>query len=168
MLFYLMPRSLPYVGPLLNLNSNESRWKQKYDTLKWLDDQPPLFVVFLCFRSMGSFGEDQVKEIAHALEHAGHQFLLSLCQSSPTGRISSPSDYDDHTGVLPKGRTIGIGKVIGWAPQVAILAHPSVRGFVSHCGWNSTLESLWQGVPISTWPLYAKQLLNVFQLVKEL
>ncbi|KAM5580180.1 putative UDP-glucose flavonoid 3-O-glucosyltransferase 3 [Rosa sericea] len=164
------------VGPLLNLNSNESHVdsdeaKQKYDILKWLDDQPPLSVVFLCFGSMGSFGEDQVKEIAHALEHAGHQFLWSLRRPPPTGRIAFPSDYDDHTGVLPKGfldRTVGIGKVIGWAPQVAVLAHPSVGGFVSHCGWNSTLESVWHGVPVATWPLYAEQQLNAFQLVKEL
>ncbi|PRQ52253.1 putative UDP-glucose flavonoid 3-O-glucosyltransferase 3 [Rosa chinensis] len=164
------------VGPLLNLNTNESsvdsdEAKQKSDILKWLDDQPPLSVVFLCFGSMGSFGEDQVKEIAHALEQAGHRFLWSLRRPPPTGKIAFPSDYDDHTGVLPKGfldRTVGIGKVIGWAPQVAVLAHPSVGGFVSHCGWNSTLESLWHGVPVATWPLYAEQQLNAFQLVEEL
>ena len=62
--------------------------------------------------------------------------------------------------VLPKGfldRTVGIGKVIGWAPQVAILSHPAIGGFVSHCGWNSILESLWFGVSIAAWPLYVEQ-----------
>ncbi|KAK9924228.1 hypothetical protein M0R45_032609 [Rubus argutus] len=164
------------VGPLLNLNNDKNsvgldEAKQKSDILKWLDDQPPLSVVFLCFGSMGSFGEDQVKEIAQALENVGHRFLWSLRRPPPEGKIGFPSDYDDHRGVFPEGfldRTVGTGKVIGWAPQNAILAHPSVGGFVSHCGWNSTLESLWHGVPVATWPLYAEQQLNAFELVKEL
>ncbi|KAM5551003.1 UDP-glucose flavonoid 3-O-glucosyltransferase 6 [Rosa sericea] len=163
------------VGPILNVKSNDNqvsseKSKQKSDILKWLDDQPPLSVVFLCFGSMGCFGEDQVKEIAHGLEQAGFRFLWSLRQP-PTSKIGFPSDYADYSTILPEGfldRTAEIGKVIGWAPQVAILAHPAVGGFVSHCGWNSTLESIWYGVPIATWPFYAEQQVNAFELVKEL
>jgi len=51
---------------------------------------------------------------------------------------------------------------------VTILAHKAIGGFVSHCGWNSILESLWHGVPIATWPLYAEQQMNAFEMVKEL
>ncbi|KAF5779015.1 putative anthocyanidin 3-O-glucosyltransferase [Helianthus annuus] len=51
---------------------------------------------------------------------------------------------------------------------MTVLSHPSVGGYVSHCGWNSTLESIWCGVPVAAWPLYAEQQLNVFQLVEEL
>lgn len=77
----------------------------------------------------------------------------------------------DYNQVLPDGfldRTAGKGKVVGWLPQAAVLGHVAVGGFVSHCGWNSILEGIWHGVPIATWPLYAEQQLDAYQLVKEL
>ncbi|MBA0576358.1 hypothetical protein Golob_024163 [Gossypium lobatum] len=160
------------VGPILNLES-ESEVHQSSDIMKWLDEQPPSSVVFLCFGSWGSFNGDQVKEIAFALEQSGHRFLWSLRQPPhpSKGPRASPTDYDDASEVLPEGfldRTRGIGKIIGWAPQVAILGHPATGGFVSHCGWNSTLESIRFGVPIAAWPIYAEQQLNAFELVMEL
>ncbi|PON98229.1 UDP-glucuronosyl/UDP-glucosyltransferase [Trema orientale] len=124
--------SLYLVGPVLNSSDGGGQilhGDQFSDIITWLDDQPPLSVVFLCFGSMGYFREDQVKEIACALEQR---------------------------------------RVVGWAPQVDILAHRAIGGFVSHCGWNSVLESVWFGVPTATWPVYAEQHLNAFELVKEL
>ncbi|KAL5808352.1 hypothetical protein ACOSQ3_029043 [Xanthoceras sorbifolium] len=163
------------VGPILNLNGNNYDVVKKTEIMEWLDDQPPSSVVFLCFGSMGSFSGDQVKEIAYALEHCGHRFLWSIRQSPPKDKdketILIPSDYVNLTDVLPEGfldRTVGIGKVIGWAPQVAVLGHEAIGGFVSHCGWNSTLESLWFGVPMATWPMYAEQQFNAFEMVREL
>ncbi|KAJ4828994.1 hypothetical protein Tsubulata_931724 [Turnera subulata] len=164
------------VGPILNLkgngqdglNNNSSKFKE---IMQWLDDQPPSSVVFLCFGSMGSFDVEQVKEIASALENSGHRFLWSLRKPPPKGKMESPTDYSDPRDALPDGfldRTADVGRVIGWAPQVDVLAHPSVGGFVSHCGWNSTLESIRCGVPIAAWPIYAEQQLNAFHLVVEL
>ncbi|XVF71132.1 hypothetical protein PTKIN_Ptkin12aG0011300 [Pterospermum kingtungense] len=159
------------VGPILNLESATGVRENSNTILEWLDEQPPASVVFLCFGSRGSFGVDQVREIACALEQSGHRFLWSLRQPpSPTKgcALSSPTDYDNVENVLPKGfldRTAMIGKIIGWAPQVAILGHPAIGGFMSHCGWNSILESIWFGVPIATWPLHAEQQLNAFELV---
>ncbi|KAK2994916.1 hypothetical protein RJ640_012109 [Escallonia rubra] len=156
------------VGPILDINSDK---RADDAVLDWLDDQPKLSVVFLCFGSRGSFDGDQVKEIAYALERSGHRFLWSLRRPQPKGKMGSPSEYSDFNEVLPEGfseRTAGVGKVIGWAPQVAVLSHPAVGGFVSHCGWNSTLESVWCGVPVAAWPLYAEQQMNAFELVREL
>ncbi|XP_059653395.1 anthocyanidin 3-O-glucosyltransferase 2-like [Cornus florida] len=158
------------VGPILNLKSGE-RSHQSDAIMSWLDDQPPSSVVFLCFGSLGSFSKEQVKEIADALECSGYRFLWALRQPKPKGKVEIPKEYEDPQEVLPEGfleRMAGMGKVIGWAPQVAVLSHPAVGGFVSHCGWNSTLESVWCGVPMAAWPLYAEQQMNAFEMVREL
>ncbi|KAL3753175.1 hypothetical protein ACJRO7_000558 [Eucalyptus globulus] len=156
------------VGPILNI-TDES--KKGFEILDWLDQQPDASVVFLCFGSGGCFEEHQAKEIAYALERSRYRFLWSLRQPPAKGKLEAPRDYADPAEVLPKGflnRTAGVGRVIGWAPQVAILAHPAIGGFVSHCGWNSALESIWFGMPVAAWPQYAEQHFNAFHLVVEL
>nr|QNV69592.1 glycosyltransferase [Mentha x piperita] len=148
----------------------EENRRKREEIIQWLDKQPDLSVVFLCFGTNGSFEGDQVKEIAAALEKSGVQFLWSLRKPPPKESMEFPGEYESPEQVLPEGflqRTAGVGKVIGWAPQVAVLSHPSVGGFVSHCGWNSTLESVWCGVPIAAWPLDAEQQVNAFLLVKD-
>ncbi|OIW06107.1 hypothetical protein TanjilG_29863 [Lupinus angustifolius] len=158
------------VGPILKINDDND-----VVIVKWLDDQPHSSVIFLCFGSMGSVHEDQVREIARALEDSGARFIWSLRKSPPKGltNMAQPTEYapQELIDVLPYGfldRTAETGRVIGWAPQAQILAHQATAGFVSHCGWNSTLESIYFGVPIATWPLHAEQQINAFQLVREL
>ncbi|XP_060187119.1 anthocyanidin 3-O-glucosyltransferase 2-like [Lycium barbarum] len=169
----LVPKIYP-VGPVVNFKEGGHGRNSESETesiIKWLDDQPESSVVFLCFGSMGSFDAEQIEEIAVALECSGHRFLWSLRRPPPKGKMELPSNYEDFQEVLPEGfieRTNGVGKVIGWAPQVAVLSHPAVGGFVSHCGWNSVLESLCFGVPIGAWPQYAEQQMNAFELVKQL
>ncbi|CAI0542152.1 unnamed protein product [Linum tenue] len=171
------PKVYP-VGPILNLKSGDTSFESSGfedgkddETIEWLDQQPESSVVFLCFGSMGAFRGEQVREIASALEGSGHRFLWSLRRPGEGGPWASPTDYEDVREVLPEGfldRTAEVGRVMGWVPQAAVLAHKSIGGFVSHCGWNSTLESVWFGVPMATWPMYAEQQFNAFLLVEEL
>ncbi|XP_031125064.1 anthocyanidin 3-O-glucosyltransferase 2-like [Ipomoea triloba] len=165
------PNSPPVypVGPILNL-AGPGAGEGSKQILEWLDDQPEGSVVFLCFGSGGYFPEEQVKEIAIALERSGQRFLWALRRMPEKGSLI-PGEYIDPREVLPDGfleRTQGVGKVIGWAPQAAILSHPGVGGFVSHCGWNSTLESIWFGKPMAAWPIAAEQQANAFEIVKEI
>ncbi|CAN6834740.1 unnamed protein product [Brassica oleracea var. botrytis] len=131
--------------------------------MTWLDEQPESSVVFLCFGSLMNLPATQIKEIAQALEIVGCKFLWSI--------RTDPKDYPSLSEILPDGflnRVSGLGFVCGWAPQVEIMAHKAIGGFLSHCGWNSILESLRFGVPIATWPMFAEQQLNAFTMVKEL
>ncbi|KAJ8543402.1 hypothetical protein K7X08_005925 [Anisodus acutangulus] len=155
------------VGFLNNLEGLKSKGNSKpedEEIMKWLDQQPPSSVLFLCFGSAGSFEPPQLIEMAIALERSGVRFLWSIRRPVD----AEPTKFED---ILPEGfleRTNNRGMVCGWAPQVDILAHEATGAFVSHCGWNSTIESVWHGVPIVTWPLYAEQHINAFQLVRDL
>ncbi|XP_011100450.1 anthocyanidin 3-O-glucosyltransferase 2-like [Sesamum indicum] len=160
------------VGPILQQDGDQTDWEKQNnkEIFEWLDRQPDSSVVFICFGIQGFLGGDQVKEIALALENSGHRFLWSLRKPPPKEKIEFPGEYENPEEVLPQGfldRTVGIGKVIGWAPQMAVLSHSAVGGFVSHGGWNSMLESVWYGVPMALWPLGAEQQANAFLLVKE-
>lgn len=160
------------IGPILDLDG-PAQWQDpdRYESVvKWLDDQPASSVVLLCFGSMGSLSGPQVREIAFGLERAGCRFLWAL-REPPKSNMYLPSDPANVDDILPDGfleRTRTLGLVCGWVPQVKILAHQAIGGFISHCGWNSILESLWYGVPIATWPIYAEQQMNAFEMVKEL
>ncbi|CAL4981921.1 unnamed protein product [Urochloa decumbens] len=146
--------------------------------LAWLDEQPEASVVFLCFGSLGRFSADQTREIAVGLEASGHRFLW-VVRAPPLGdgssaekRFQKKLSEPDLDVLLPDGflaRTIHMGLAVkSWAPQRDVLAHRSVGGFVTHCGWNSVLEAVTAGVPMLGLPLHAEQRMNVVVLEKEL
>jgi hypothetical protein len=133
--------------------------------LSWLDSQPSQSVVFLCFGSMGRFPKAQLNEIAIGLEKSEQRFLWVVRSDVDSEKLS----LDE---LLPEGfleRTKEKGMVVrNWAPQGAILRHNSVGGFVTHCGWNSVLEAVCEGVPMIAWPMYAEQRLNRLIMVEEM
>ncbi|KAF8669514.1 hypothetical protein HU200_051317 [Digitaria exilis] len=156
------------IGPVLDLGAVKGDASSNNEPcVRWLDAQPRASVVFLCFGSLGWSDAAKAREVATGLERSGHRFLWAL-RGPPVAGSRHPTDADLDE-LLPEGfleRTKGRGMVWPtWAPQKAVLAHPAVGGFVTHCGWNSTLESLWHGVPLAPWPLYAEQHLNAFELV---
>nr|XP_043632150.1 UDP-glycosyltransferase 88B1-like [Erigeron canadensis] len=160
------------IGPLIaggnQVDPNEN------ECLRWLNSQPAKSVVFLCFGSMGVFKKPQLKEMAIGLEKSRLRFLWVVRNPPPEDeneRTSSAKDFSLED-ILPQGflaRTVDKGLVVkNWAPQPAILSHDSVGGFVSHCGWNSSLEAVVAGVPMVAWPLYAEQKMNKVYLVQEI
>ncbi|PON96950.1 UDP-glucuronosyl/UDP-glucosyltransferase [Trema orientale] len=156
------------IGPLTVTKEGKGVVRPK--TLTWLDSQPSRSVVFLCFGSLGSFSAEQLREIAVGLERSGQRFLWVV--RSPVSVATSGLPDPDLDSLLPAGfleRTSERGLVVkNWAPQVEVLSHDSVGGFVTHCGWNSVLEAVCAGVPMVAWPLYAEQRFNRVVLVEEL
>ncbi|WVZ56873.1 hypothetical protein U9M48_007344 [Paspalum notatum var. saurae] len=135
---------------------------ERHECLAWLDAQPEKSVVFLCFGSRGTHPAEQLREIAVGLDRSGHRFLWALRR--PAGTATATDDLKDLGMLFPEGfleRTKDRGLIVwSWAPQVEVLRHASTGAFVTHCGWNSTLEAITEGVPMLCWPLYAEQLMN--------
>ncbi|CAM0882835.1 unnamed protein product [Alopecurus aequalis] len=152
-----------WVGPLVK--SEEVVDKRGKECLAWLEKQPKASVMFLCFGSMGRFSAEQIKEMAAGLEMSGQRFLWVL--RSPPGGDEQELDALLPNSFLDRSKDRGL-VVMSWAPQREVLAHSSVGGFVTHCGWNSVLEAVMSGVPMLAWPLYAEQRMNRVFLVEEL
>ncbi|KAF8692269.1 hypothetical protein HU200_039876 [Digitaria exilis] len=160
------------VGPLVSPGSGGG--EEEHGCLRWMDAQPDRSVVFLCFGSMGAFPNTQLGAIAAGLENSGERFLWVIRSSSiaPPGAGEPRDGGGDLDAVLPVGfreRTEGRGLVLRqWAPQPAVLRHRAAGAFVTHCGWNSTLEGVAAGLPLLCWPLYAEQRMNRVRIVEDM
>ena len=164
------------VGPMVSSGDSGSGEKKRHECLAWLDAQPESSVVFLCFGSMGTFPKKQLEEIAVGLEKSGQRFLWVV--QTPRGDFGGPDMLagapaePDLAALLPEGfleRTGGRGLVArSWAPQADVLRHRATGAFVTHCGWNSTLEAIVSGLPMVCWPLYAEQRQNKVFVVEEM
>ncbi|XP_078165353.1 anthocyanidin 5,3-O-glucosyltransferase-like [Carex rostrata] len=161
-------RSIPpiyCIGPLI---AGQAKKEEQHPCLSWLNNaQPNKSVVFLCFGSVASFSIEQLKEIAIGLKNCGQRFLW-VVQSPPNpDPATDPLDILLPEGFLDRTRERGL-IVKQWLPQVEVLKHEAIGGFVSHCGWNSTLEAVSFGVPMICWPLHSEQKMNKLFLVDEM
>ncbi|KAL8127629.1 soyasapogenol B glucuronide galactosyltransferase-like [Apium graveolens] len=154
-IFHVGPTSLTQSSSNDKANRVHKTVIAETECLSWLNKKAPNSVIYVCFGSACKFPDTQLMEIACALESCGYDFIWAVLGKDDEKDEDMikwiPSDFNQNVIKTKRGLIIK-----GWAPQVLILDHPSVGGFLSHCGGNSVIESVSCGVPIATWPLYAE------------
>ncbi|KAJ0558460.1 putative UDP-glucuronosyl/UDP-glucosyltransferase [Helianthus annuus] len=132
--------------------SSSSLLEQDQTIFPWLDQQPTKSVVYISFGSLSQVEEKEFLEIAHGLVYSKQTFLW----------VVRPEFVKGSTWVelLPDGFPGERGRVVEWAPQQEVLAHEATGAFWTHSGWNSTLESVCEGVPMICSSVLADQALN--------
>ena len=151
------------IGPvsLCNENSiekyNRGDRASKSNCLNWLDSMIPKSVVYICHGSLCRMIPSQLIQIGQCLESSTRPFIWVI-----KNRGENCSELEKWLSEEEFERKIeGRGLIIrGWAPQLLILSHWSIGGFLTHCGWNSMIEGIGSGVPMITWPQFAEQFLN--------
>ncbi|CAN1307587.1 Gallate 1-beta-glucosyltransferase 84A23 [Linum perenne] len=149
------------IGPIYNCatthqtNIGGDLMDAENDCIEWLNGKEASKVVYVSMGTVVSLQPDQRDELAHGLINSGLPFLWVVRPN----REEEESDF-----VLPDGLGVN-GKVVRWAPQREVLAHQAVGCFVTHCGWNSTLEVIAAGKPVVACPIFADQVTNAKFLV---
>lgn len=124
--------------------------------LEWLDSQKPRSVIYACLGSLCRLEPSQLIELGLGLEASKKPFIWVAKTGEKASELEAwfvKEKFEERI----KGRGMLIK---GWAPQVLILSHPAIGGFLTHCGWNSTIEGVCAGVPMITWPLFSEQFFN--------
>ncbi|XP_030934251.1 anthocyanidin 3-O-glucosyltransferase 5-like [Quercus lobata] len=170
----VLKRPVYPVGPIVTQSGNSSKSGLLFD---WLNKQSNDSVVYVSFGSGATLSHEQMTELAFGLELSQQRFVWVVrAPTKESGNKTylkgrSGDENHDQFGYLPNGfmsRIQNVGFVISdWVSQVDILSHPSIGAFISHCGWNSTLESILMGVPIIAFPLFAEQKMNATMLTEE-
>lgn len=150
------------IGPVSLCNKDELDKSQRgnkssidgHECLKWLDSKEPSSVLYICLGSLATLATSQLIELGLALEKSSHPFIWVVRDSSDDFKKWILEEKFEEK-VKERGLMIR-----GWAPQVLILSHPSVGGFLTHCGWNSTMEGISYGLPMLTWPVLGEQFSN--------
>lgn len=148
---HLKTRLSGEISPASSGSSN-GLWEVNRSCLAWLDDHPPKSVIYVSFGSVVVIGDDQFREFWHGLVNSGKRFLWVMRPNSLAGKDGVPADLKEKTNER--------GYIVDWAPQEEVLAHKAIGAFLTHSGWNSTLESIVAGVPMICWPQFADQQTN--------
>lgn len=164
-----LQQELPYpvllVGPVLpsafmdgndltDKSTGASLLQEKSDCIKWLDSKQKQSVLYISFGSLFKPSIAELEGLALGIKARKQSYLWVIRPSA---------SFEDVSEILPKGfveETRDFGLIIPWAPQVQVLSHPAVGAFLTHCGWNSTLESLSMGMPMISYPILLDQPTN--------
>ncbi|XLU34345.1 hypothetical protein S245_070411, partial [Arachis hypogaea] len=136
-------------------SSSFSLWTPDTSCISWLDTKEPKSVVYVSFGSIASITEAEFLELAWGLAHSNHPFLWVVRPGLVRG--------SEWLELLPDGfmeSLGGRGCIVKWAPQEKVLGHEAIGAFWTHCGWNSTLESVCEGVPMICMPCFGDQKVN--------
>ncbi|MED6149110.1 hypothetical protein PIB30_059340 [Stylosanthes scabra] len=172
------------IGPLIREAKRQNCDDENRNyVIDWLDKQEEESVIYVSLGSGYTMSHEQIKEMALGLELGGKKFVWSLRPPSTKAGYGNylTAGEDTESNGIPKSQASvrafpdefykiqnqGL-VVMDWAPQLEILKHSSIGGFLSHCGWNSILESVSSGVPIVGWPLFADQLMSAELMAKEI
>ncbi|CAI0413353.1 unnamed protein product [Linum tenue] len=141
------------------------------EVIEWLDCKPAGSVLYVSFGSEVGPTIEEYSELAEALEASNRPFIWTIQLGSGPFGSKFNSDENPEQGFYPHGLQERVGKkrgliIHGWAPQLLILSHPSTAAFLSHCGWNSTVEAIGCGIPILAWPIRGDQYHNAKLVVK--
>ncbi|XP_058202399.1 UDP-glycosyltransferase 74F2-like isoform X2 [Rhododendron vialii] len=117
--------------------------------LEWLSNKPKRSVVYVSFGSLSNISPEQTEELARGLKGSNLYFLWVVRDSE---EAKLPEHFVEETSDK--------GLVVGWSPQLEVLASEAVGCFFSHCGWNSTIEALSLGVPMVVMPQWTDQTTN--------
>ncbi|KAL9328546.1 hypothetical protein ACSQ67_003549 [Phaseolus vulgaris] len=123
--------------------------------MTWLDAQPEGSVMYVSFGSSTIVKREDLMEIWHGLVNSKNRFLWVMRPDIVAGKQD-----DDRIPAEVEEGTKERGFIVGWAPQEEVLEHKAIGGFLTHSGWNSTLESVVAGVPMICWPYFADQQIN--------
>ncbi|KAM3355024.1 hypothetical protein ACQJBY_025656 [Aegilops geniculata] len=144
------------IGPLYKISSGaqSSLLSPDQTCLHWLDKQEARSVLFVSFGSLASMDQEELVETAWGLANSRMPFLWVIRPDAVqgSGKVGLPDGFEEQT----QSR----GMVVSWAPQQDVLGHQAVGGFWTHNGWNSTLESICEGVPMICRPHFADQMIN--------
>ncbi|XP_010242477.1 PREDICTED: UDP-glycosyltransferase 74F2-like [Nelumbo nucifera] len=119
------------------------------DCINWLNKRAEGSVVYVSFGSMAALSVEQMEEIAWGLRRSDSYFLWVVRRSEAE---KLPSKFVEETSDK--------GLIVTWCPQLEVLTHNTVGCFVTHCGWNSTLEGVSLGVPMVGIPQWTDQIPN--------
>nr|XP_043637327.1 7-deoxyloganetin glucosyltransferase-like isoform X2 [Erigeron canadensis] len=155
------------IGPLHTLSDttenknleflSTSLWKEDTKCLDWLNSKEPNSVVYVNFGSITVMTPQQLVEFSFGLANSDQTFLWVIRPDLVSGDSKLfPKEFLEATNTR--------GLIVSWCPQEKVLNHPSIGAFLTHCGWNSTLESIASGVPMICWPFFAEQQTNCWYI----